>query len=72
MDQHPDLVLLDWMLPGISGIELPSKIRADKLARDLPIIMLTGQVEEEDRARGLNTDAGDYINKPFSLSEMAT
>lgn len=69
-ENRPDLVLLDWMMPGVSGIELARELRADKLTRDLPIIMLTARVEEDDRVRGLNLGCDDYITKPFSSSEM--
>ncbi len=66
----PDLVLLDWMLPGISGIELCRRIRANKENERLPIIMLTARGEESERVRGLATGADDYIVKPFSLPEL--
>jgi len=57
VDERPDLILLDWMLPGVSGIEFAREIRADANLRDLPIIMLTARAEEEDRVRGLTTAA---------------
>ena len=66
----PDLVLLDWMLPGISGIELCRRIRARKETERLPVIMLTARGEEEDRVRGLATGADDYVVKPFSVPEL--
>ncbi|MGB1581486.1 MAG: phosphate regulon transcriptional regulator PhoB [Nevskiales bacterium] len=69
-ESRPDLVLLDWMMPGVSGIELARELRSDKLTKDLPIIMLTARVEEDDRVRGLNLGCDDYITKPFSSSEM--
>ena len=69
-ENRPDLVMLDWMMPGVSGIELARELRADKLTKELPIIMLTARVEEDDRVRGLNIGADDYITKPFSSSEM--
>jgi two-component system phosphate regulon response regulator PhoB len=69
-DNRPDLILLDWMMPGVSGIELARELRSDKLTKELPIIMLTARVEEDDRVRGLNIGADDYITKPFSSSEM--
>ncbi|WP_370300245.1 phosphate regulon transcriptional regulator PhoB [Abyssibacter sp.] len=68
--RRPDLILLDWMLPGVSGIEFAREIRADANLRDLPIIMLTARAEEEDRVRGLNTGSDDYIAKPFSTAEL--
>jgi two-component system phosphate regulon response regulator PhoB len=66
----PDLLLLDWMLPGISGIELCRRLRSREATRDLPIIMLTARGEEEDRIRGLETGADDYMTKPFSPKEL--
>ena len=69
-DNRPDLVLLDWMMPGVSGIELARELRGDPLTKELPIIMVTARVEEDDRVRGLNIGADDYITKPFSSSEL--
>jgi len=66
----PDLVLLDWMLPGLSGIELCRRIRAGAETREMPVIMLTARGEEEDRVRGLDTGADDYLTKPFSIPEL--
>lgn len=66
----PDLLLLDWMLPGLSGIELMRRIRARPATADLPVIMLTARGEEDDRIRGLNLGADDYIVKPFSVPEL--
>ncbi len=66
----PDLILLDWMLPGMSGIEYARKLRADKLTREVPIIMLTARTQEDDKIRGLDTGADDYITKPFSTREL--
>ncbi|OGI44811.1 MAG: phosphate regulon transcriptional regulatory protein PhoB [Candidatus Muproteobacteria bacterium RIFCSPHIGHO2_01_FULL_65_16] len=66
----PDLILLDWMLPKVSGIELAARLRREKLTRDIPIIMLTARTEEEDKVRGLDTGADDYITKPFSTREL--
>ena len=70
--QHelPDLALLDWMLPGMSGIDLTRKLRADSRTKSLPIILLTARGEEEDKLRGLETGADDYMVKPFSLKEL--
>lgn len=69
-EETPDLVLLDWMLPEISGIELCRRIRAVKETRNIPIIMLTARGEEKDRIRGLDTGADDFVVKPFSPSEL--
>jgi two-component system phosphate regulon response regulator PhoB len=66
----PDLVVLDWMLPGLSGIELCRRLRARPETRQLPIIMLTARGEESERVRGLSTGADDYIVKPFSVPEL--
>ena len=66
----PDLLLLDWMLPGISGIELCRRLRSRDATRSLPIIMLTARGEETERVRGLATGADDYVVKPFSLPEL--
>jgi two-component system phosphate regulon response regulator PhoB len=66
----PDLVLLDWMLPGTSGIEYARRLRREKLTQHLPVIMLTARTEEEDRVKGLDTGADDYITKPFSTREL--
>lgn len=69
-DNTPDLVLLDWMLPGLSGIELCRRLRARRDTERVPIIMLTARGEEEDRVRGLETGADDYVTKPFSPREL--
>ncbi len=69
-EEKPDLVLLDWMLPKVSGIEVCRQIRVRAETRDLPIIMLTARGEEDDRIRGLDTGADDYLTKPFSMSEL--
>jgi two-component system phosphate regulon response regulator PhoB len=66
----PDLVLLDWMLPGVSGIEFVRRLRADKRTRTVPIIMLTARTDEQDKLQGLDTGADDYITKPFSPREL--
>jgi len=66
----PDLVVLDWMLPGLSGIDLCSRLRARPQTQSLPIIMLTARGEESERVRGLATGADDYIVKPFSVPEL--
>ena len=66
----PDLVLLDWMLPGLSGIEFARRLRADRRTRAIPIIMLTARTDEQDKLQGLETGADDYITKPFSPREL--
>jgi two-component system phosphate regulon response regulator PhoB len=66
----PDLVLLDWMLPGLSGVEFARRLRADKRTRTIPIIMLTARSEEQDKLVGLDTGADDYVTKPFSPREL--
>jgi two-component system, OmpR family, phosphate regulon response regulator PhoB len=66
----PDLILLDWMLPGLSGIELCRRVRARKETMRVPIIMLTARGEEAERVRGLSTGADDYMVKPFSVPEL--
>lgn len=70
-ERQPDLVVLDWMLPKVSGIEVCRRLRAKAETRNLPVIMLTARGEESDRVRGLDTGADDYIVKPFSMSELA-
>jgi two-component system, OmpR family, phosphate regulon response regulator PhoB len=69
-ERLPDLVLLDWMLPKVPGIEVCRRLRAKPDARNIPIIMLTARGEESDRIRGLDTGADDYIVKPFSTTEL--
>ena len=69
-DRVPDLILLDWMLPGTSGVALASQLRADAATRDIPIIMLTARSEERDKVTGLESGADDYITKPFSPREL--
>ncbi len=69
-DQIPDLILLDWMLPGMSGIDLARRLRRDDLTRDIPIIMLTARGEETDRVNGLDAGVDDYVVKPFSAREL--
>jgi two-component system phosphate regulon response regulator PhoB len=66
----PDLVVLDWMLPGLSGIEICRRLRAGPVTSKLPIIMLTARGEESERIRGLATGADDYVVKPFSVPEL--
>jgi two-component system phosphate regulon response regulator PhoB len=67
---NPDLILLDWMLPGRSGLELAQQIKQSASTRSVPIIMVSAKGEEEDRIKGLDTGADDYIAKPFSPREM--
>jgi two-component system phosphate regulon response regulator PhoB len=69
-DNLPDLILLDWMLPGISGVEWAKRIKKDESCKDLPIILLTARGEEEDKVSGLDCGADDYITKPFSPKEL--
>jgi two-component system phosphate regulon response regulator PhoB len=69
-EKLPDLVVLDWMLPGLSGIELCRRLRARQETKSLPIIMLTARGEESERVRGLATGADDYVVKPFSVPEL--
>ena len=66
----PDLVLLDWMLPGMTGVRLAKKLRSEDRTRDVPIIMLTARTDETDKVEGLETGADDYITKPFSPKEL--
>jgi two-component system phosphate regulon response regulator PhoB len=66
----PDLVVLDWMLPGMSGIEFARRLRADKRTRTVPLIMLTARADEQDKLAGLETGADDYLTKPFSPREL--
>ena len=69
-ERQPDVVLLDWMLPKVSGIEVCRRLRGRQETRNLPIIMLTARGEEADRIRGLDTGADDYIVKPFLMKEL--
>jgi two-component system phosphate regulon response regulator PhoB len=69
-DQIPDLILLDWMLPGMTGIELARRLRREELTREVPIIMLTARGEETDRVNGLDAGVDDYVVKPFSAREL--
>jgi two-component system phosphate regulon response regulator PhoB len=70
VENNPDLILLDWMLPGQSGMDLARRLRRDDRTRDIPIIMLTARVEEDDKILGLEAGADDYITKPFSPREL--
>src|SRR5437763_1945970 len=69
-EEQPDLVVLDWMLPQLSGIEVCRRLRGRQETRNVPIIMLTARGEESDRIRGLDTGADDYLTKPFSMTEL--
>lgn len=69
-DRFPDLILMDWMLPDVSGLELTRQFKRDDATRDIPVIMLTARVEEDDRIAGLEGGADDYIVKPFSPREL--
>jgi two-component system phosphate regulon response regulator PhoB len=69
-DRMPDLILLDWMLPGISGVEWARRLKKEPIYRDIPIIVLTARGEEEDKVRGLEIGADDYMTKPFSPREL--
>lgn len=69
-ERVPDLVLLDWMLPGMSGLEYARRLKRDELTREVPVIMLTARGEEDDRVIGLDTGVDDYVVKPFSTREL--
>ncbi|MDX1751263.1 MAG: phosphate regulon transcriptional regulator PhoB [Methylophaga sp.] len=69
-NQQPDMILLDWMLPGIDGIEFIRRLRANEFLASIPVIMLTAKGESEDMVKGLSVGADDYINKPFSPPEL--
>ncbi|MFG1496979.1 phosphate regulon transcriptional regulator PhoB [Saccharospirillum sp. HFRX-1] len=70
VDQKPDLILLDWMMPQVSGIELARRLKRDPLTAEIPIIMLTAKGEEDHKITGLEAGADDYITKPFSPREL--
>ncbi|PJE78084.1 Phosphate regulon transcriptional regulatory protein PhoB [invertebrate metagenome] len=70
IDNKPDLILLDWMLPDTSGIELARRLKHDDVTAEIPIVMLTAKTDESHKIKGLETGADDYITKPFSLREM--
>lgn len=69
-EEQPDLMVLDWMLPKVSGIEVCRQVKADPATRSIPIIMLSARSEESDRVRGLETGADDYVVKPYSVVEL--
>ena len=70
IDKKPNLVLLDWMLPGGSGIELARRLRRDKITAAIPIIMLTAKASEDNKVQGLDAGVDDYVTKPFSSREL--
>ena len=70
VDERPDLVLLDWMLPSVTGIELARRLKRDDTTSEVPIIMLTAKSEEDNKIQGLDVGADDYITKPFSTREL--
>ena len=70
VDERPDLVLLDWMLPSVTGIELARRLKRDETTNEVPIIMLTAKSEEDNKVQGLDVGADDYITKPFSTREL--
>jgi two-component system phosphate regulon response regulator PhoB len=70
IDRQPDLILLDWMLPGTSGVELARRLKKEEATCEIPIIMLTAKVEEDNKIQGLEVGADDYITKPFSPREL--
>ncbi|TVZ42093.1 two-component system phosphate regulon response regulator PhoB [Alteromonadaceae bacterium 2753L.S.0a.02] len=70
VDTRPDLILLDWMMPGMSGIEFARRLKAEEVTREIPIIMLTAKGEEDNKIQGLEIGADDYITKPFSPREL--
>ncbi|ODP96877.1 MULTISPECIES: phosphate regulon transcriptional regulator PhoB [Salinivibrio] len=69
-EPYPEMILMDWMLPGGSGINLIKHLKRDELTRQIPVVMLTARGEEEDKVRGLEVGADDYITKPFSPKEL--
>ena len=69
-EQRPDIILLDWMLPRVSGIEVCRQLKARSATREIPVIMVSARSEEDDRVRGLDTGADDYVVKPYSISEL--
>ena len=70
-EQSPDVILLDWMMPGVSGIDFARKLKSDGQFNQIGIIMLTARTEEDDRVRGLDVGADDYITKPFDPEDLA-
>jgi two-component system, OmpR family, phosphate regulon response regulator PhoB len=70
IEDPPDLILLDWMLPNLSGVEVCRQLRRNRTTREIPIIMLTARSEERDKVRGLDIGADDYVTKPYSIKEL--
>lgn len=70
VEPYPDLILLDWMLPGGSGVSLAKKLKQDEFTRNIPIIMLTARADEDDKVKGLDAGVDDYVTKPFSPKEL--
>lgn len=70
VDKKPDLILMDWMLPGVSGVEFARRLKKDESTAEIPIIMLTAKTEEDNKIQGLESGADDYITKPFSPREL--
>lgn len=69
-EERPDLILLDWMMPGVSGVEYARELKSTPQTKDIPAIMVTARAEEEDKIRGLNIGCDDYVSKPFSFPEL--
>lgn len=72
VDERPDLILLDWMLPGTSGIELARRLKRDSITQEIPIILLTAKADEDNKIQGLDAGADDYVTKPFSTRELVS
>jgi two-component system phosphate regulon response regulator PhoB len=70
-EQKPHLILMDWMLPDVSGVELVRRIKRDEITREIPILMLTAKTQEHNKVEGLDAGADDYITKPFSVKELS-
>ncbi|MBR9884438.1 MAG: response regulator, partial [Oceanospirillales bacterium] len=70
LDHKPDMVLLDWMMPGTSGVEFARRLRKDEVTADVPVIMLTAKADEDNKIKGLEAGVDDYIIKPFSPREL--
>ncbi|WP_027350951.1 phosphate regulon transcriptional regulator PhoB [Halotalea alkalilenta] len=70
VDERPDMILLDWMMPGISGVELARRLKREETTREIPVILLTAKGEEDNKVQGLEAGADDYITKPFSPREL--
>lgn len=68
--ERPDLILMDWMMPGVTGVDLTRELKAAATTKDIPVIMVTARAEEEDKVRGLNSGCDDYVSKPFSFPEL--